>query len=70
MWRTRITAAIGVLAAMDARLDEHVKRMDETRGNDRIAAMAAALDGLAAEHRTLRERVGSMPGCGTGGGHR
>jgi hypothetical protein len=56
------------LKAMDARLEEHVKRMNETQGTEKIEAMAAAVNEIAAEHRTMREHMGSMPGC-CGMGH-
>ena len=51
------------LKAMDARLEEHVKRMNETQGTEKIDAMAAAVNEIAAEHRTMREHMASMPGC-------
>jgi Skp family chaperone for outer membrane proteins len=57
------------LKAMDARLDEHVKKMNESQGDARVDAMAAALTELAAEHRTLREHHAGMP-CGMGAGGR
>lgn len=57
------------LKAMDARLEEHVKRMNETQGAEKIDAIAAAVNEIAAERRTMREHMGSMPGCcGTGRG--
>lgn len=52
------------LKAIDARFDEQVKRMNESQGGDRIDAMVAALNELAARHRTMREHMGSMP-CGS-----
>ena len=51
------------LDAMDVRLDEHVKRMNESQGTEKIDAMAAAVNEIAAEHRTMREHMASMPGC-------
>ena len=59
---------IDEMKQMDARLEEHVKRMNETQGNDRIDAMAAAVNELAAEHRAMRERMGSVPCPGMAGG--
>ena len=56
------------LNAMDARFEEHVKRMNETQGADKIDAMAAALNELAAQRRTMREHMTSMPCPGMGGG--
>jgi hypothetical protein len=56
------------LKASDARFDEHVKRMNETQGPEKIDAMAAALNELAARHRTMRERMGAMPCPGMAAG--
>jgi hypothetical protein len=55
----------------DARFDEQVKRMNATQGPERIDAIVAALNELAARHRTMRERMASMPcaaGCPGGPG--
>jgi hypothetical protein len=56
------------LKATGARFEEQVKRMNESQGDARIDAMAAALNELAAEHRTMREHHAGMPCCGAGGG--
>jgi hypothetical protein len=56
------------LQAMDTRFDEHVKRMNETQGAEKIDAIAAALNELAAQHRTMREHMTSMPCPGMKGG--
>jgi len=49
------------MKASDARFEEHVKRMNETQGTEKIDAMAAALNELAAQRRTMHERMASMP---------
>ncbi len=54
------------LSASDTRFQEHVKRMNETQGNERTDAMAAALNELAAAHRMMREHRGAVPCCGMG----
>ncbi len=56
------------LKATDARFDEAVKRMNETQGNERVDAMAAALNELAAQRHAMRAHMGSMPCAGMGGG--
>ena len=56
------------LKASDTRFEEHVKHMNETRGADKIDAIVAALNELAAQHRTMRERMSSMPCPGMGSG--
>jgi hypothetical protein len=53
------------MKASDTRFDEQVKRMNETQGTERIDAIVAALNEQAARHRTMRERMASMP-CGAG----
>ena len=57
------------LETMDTRLEQHVRRMNESQGAERIDAMAAAVNEIAAEHRTMREHMAAMPGCcGMGAG--
>lgn len=55
------------MKAMDARFDEAVKRMNEAQGAEKIEAVAAALNELAAERKAMREHMGSMPACGMHG---
>ncbi len=56
------------MKASDARFQEQVKRMNETQGTEKIDAMAAALNELATQRRTMHERVASTPHPGMGPG--
>jgi len=57
--------AMDEVRAADARFAEHIKRMNETQGAEKIDAMAAALNELAAEHRAMHEHAGAA-GCPMG----
>jgi len=56
------------MKASDARLEEQVKRMNETQGTEKIDAMAAALNELVTQRRTMHARMASMPHPGMGPG--
>ncbi|HLK10768.1 MAG TPA: hypothetical protein VKW76_05270 [Candidatus Binatia bacterium] len=56
------------LEASDARFEAHVKQMNDAQGTEKIDAMAAALNELAAQHRTMREHMASKACPGTRGG--
>jgi len=49
------------LRASDTRFDEAVQRMNDAQGADKVEAIAAALNELAAGRRTMREHMASMP---------
>ena len=48
---------MGEMKAMDARLTEKVAAMNAAAGNDKIEAMAAVINELAAQRKTMQEHM-------------
>jgi hypothetical protein len=53
-------AAMGEMEEMDAALDALVAKMNAARGDDKVAATAAAVTELVAQRRTMVARMQSM----------
>ena len=58
-------AVMADMKQMDARLDEKIAAMNAAQGGEKVEAMAAVLNELAAQHKSMHA---SMPGCCMEGG--
>jgi hypothetical protein len=56
------------IKAMDARLGEKLTVMNAAKGNDKVEAMAAVINELAAQRKTMHERRMGGHGMMMGGG--
>jgi hypothetical protein len=48
------------MRAADARLDALVKEMNAASGDAKVTAIAAVVNELAAQHKSMHERMGQM----------
>jgi ABC-type xylose transport system permease subunit len=57
----RCRAMMGDLSALDAKLDEKVAAMNAAQGEEKVAAMAAVLNEMVAQRKTIHAKMRDCP---------
>jgi hypothetical protein len=59
-WQSKHEKMMAEMKAMDTCLDEKLAAMNAAKGDQKIEAMSAVVNELAAQRKTMRESFGSM----------